>query len=352
MIFHHNTWHAAARAVDLDRTLQPRIVAGIHVLMFRKEDGAIAATSNICPHRFAPLDRGSLVGDTVRCKYHGLEFGSDGRCVHNPHADRIDAKMHIRSFPIVERHGYVWLWLGEPALADPSEIPDLSAFEDSDQSHSVHSYLDADYRYDILVDNLMDLSHADYLHIGSFSVGAAEQTTIEVREADDHVVVERIQLRSPPPPFVPSAPELVDMRTIIRWHPGQVITFTIDMAPVGNPFSGRDSFKFYHIATPADRRRTHYFMGLRCAGPPNPQTDETIRLTQVGVIENEDGPMLQAIDRIMEGRDLIAMQPLVLPVDKGAMRVRKVMKRLLTETTGDTLRLHDPEGPGAHAPQR
>jgi vanillate O-demethylase monooxygenase subunit len=333
MIFHHNTWYAAARAADLDRTLQGRTVAGVHVLIYRKQDGTIAAISNICPHRFAPLDRGTLVGDTVQCKYHGLEFGSDGRCVHNPHTDRIDAKMHIRSFPVVERYGYAWIWLGEPTLADPSRIPDLSAFEDGERSHSVHSYLDADYRYDILVDNLMDLSHADYLHVGSFSVGAAEKTTIEVSEDNDQVIVERLQLRCPAPPFARSDADVVDMRTIIQWHPGQVITFTIDTAPVGQPFSGNGSITFYHIATPADPARTHYFMGLRASGPRNPETDETMRLTQVGVIENEDGPMLQAIDRIMEGRDLMAMHPLVLPVDKGALRVRRVMKRLVSAET-------------------
>ena len=334
MIFHHNAWHAAARVIDVDRTLGARSIAGVHVLMYRKQDGTIAATSNICPHRFAPLDRGTLVGNAVRCKYHGLEFDSDGRCVHNPHTDRIDAKMHIRSFPIIERHGYAWIWLGESALADPARIPDLSAFEDGDRYHSVHSYLDADYRYDILVDNLLDLSHADYLHVGSFAVEPAEKTTIEVREDDDDVIVERLQLRCPRPPFVPSGPDVVDMRTIIHWHPGQVITFRIDMAPAGQDFPADDSFKFYHIATPAQEARTHYFMGLRCAGPKDPKTDEAMRLTQVKVIENEDGPMLEAIDRIMEGRELMAMRPLVLPVDKGAMRVRRVMKRLLAGEAG------------------
>jgi vanillate O-demethylase monooxygenase subunit len=329
MQFQRNAWYIAAEAKELGRTLLARTIVGTPVLMFRRENGDAAAISNICPHRFAPLSRGTLIGDTVECKYHGLVFGADGRCVHNPYLARITPKMHIAHYPVVERHGFAWVWPGEAAAADPSRIPDMGEYEPGPDRRTVHSYLYTDYRYDILVDNLLDLTHADYLHVGSFSAGRPEAVELDVREVGDEVIVERIERRLPKPPYASFDGDVVDMRMLIHWHPGQVITFAAQVTAPGTAFDGDAAVRFFHVATPADQDHTHYFMGLRRIGPDDAEADAAAGRFQRGVIEHEDGPMLAAVHRNMAGRELMAMRPLQLPGDAGGLRVRRVIQRLL-----------------------
>ena len=328
MEFQSNTWYIAALSTEVGRELKSRRIAGRPILMYRREDGAVAAVSNLCPHRFAPLDRGKLVADTVVCAYHGLEFGPDGRCTANPHSARISPTMHIRAYPAVERFGMVWVWPGE-APADEALIPDMTEFQDQPGAQTVCSYLYADYRYDILIDNLMDLSHADYLHLGSFSAGAAQKTDLKVSQAGNDVVVERTQWRTPRPAFAPGPGDTIDLRTVIHWHPGQVITFRMNMAAAGEPLDIDHTIRFFHTATPADDSHTHYFMGIMRMGPPDPDADEQFRKAQLNVIDSEDGPMLSAIDDVMEHRDLMDMQPVILPIDAGGILVRRTMRRLV-----------------------
>lgn len=331
MNFLRNTWYLAAYSPEIGRSLRSRKIAGEQILMFRREDGAVAALSNICPHRFAPLDRGTLSGDKVQCLYHGLEFGANGKCTLNPHSDRITPNISLRTYPAIERDGMVWVWRGvQPP--NPDMIPDMSDFVDREGVHTSRSYLFANYRYDILIDNLLDLSHADYLHKGSFSGGAGEKTDLEVFRDGDAVLVQRTQWRAPPPPFLKLNAERVDARILIRWSPSQAIKFYSDVVPTGEPLKERAELTdalFYHVATPADETHTHYFLGVKRFGPVDAEADRALQQTQVGVIEREDGPMLEAVDRTMAGRDLMDMKPVVLPTDTGAIRVRLVMKRLL-----------------------
>lgn len=323
-----NTWYVAAFAHEIERKLLARTIAGKPVLMFRRENGAVAAISNVCPHRFAPLDRGSLSGDTVQCLYHGLEFGPDGRCTRNPQMDRITQSMHIATYPVVERDGFVWVWTGS-APADPALIPDMSAFADREGGQTTRSYLFTNYRYDVLIDNLLDLTHADYLHKGSFSAGAAERDEVEVFEDGDTVTVQRTQLGTPTPPLTYMQVEKVDMATTIRWTPSQAVKFEIDIVPAGAPFEGKQNLVFYHIGTPADDGHTHYFMGARFRDPADPEMIRREKELQLAVIDGEDGPMLEAVSDLMAGRDLLEMKPLILPGDAGAVRARTVMKRRL-----------------------
>lgn len=343
MNFQRNCWYVAADSGEVGRQPITRTIAEFRILMFRREDGVVTAMSGICPHRFAPLERGTLNGDTLTCKYHGLVFGADGRCIHNPHGGRASPRMHLASYPVVERYGFVWVWPGKAEASRSASIPDLSRFENSPGRRTVHSYLYTNYRYDILVDNLLDLSHADYLHKGSFSSGAAERTDLVVRESGDEVIVERTGYGAPAPPNIMARPQaapitngLMDFRMTIHWHPGQIITFRSQSAPTGMSLEVNEPYQFFHVATPADCNHTHYFMGITRIGPDDAKADQAVQLAQRTVIETEDGPMLDAVHEVMAGRELLDLKPLILPVDEGGLRVRRVMQRLMERETTAT----------------
>ena len=119
---------------------------------------------DLCPHRFAPLSMGIVKDGHVQCPYHGLEFDGTGRCVHNPHGNGArPAALDVRVFPLVERDGLVWIWPGVRDRADPATIPDYSCRIAPDRRNvGGYAHVDCDFR--LLVDNLMDLGHAQYVH--------------------------------------------------------------------------------------------------------------------------------------------------------------------------------------------
>jgi phenylpropionate dioxygenase-like ring-hydroxylating dioxygenase large terminal subunit len=124
--FPMNAWHAAAWDVDIKFALFPQIICGKKVVLYRKADGVVAALEDSCWHRrLVPLSRGRLEGDTVVCGYHGMKFNAQGRCVYTPFQKPISAIASIRAYPVMTRHRLIWLWMGAPALADPSLLPDM-----------------------------------------------------------------------------------------------------------------------------------------------------------------------------------------------------------------------------------
>lgn len=324
-----NCWYVAAHSHEIEDANLARELLGVPVLLYRTEAGRPVAMSNICPHRFAPLDRGLRFGDTIECPYHGLRFDEGGTCVLNPHTDRLDKKMDLRAYSVAERHGFVWIWMGDED-ADPALIPDLSDFDDAEGVSVCRSYIDADYRYDILIDNLLDLSHADYLHKGSFSSGPAEETKLDVIDGPlDTVVIKRLQLNFDAPPMFGDISGKIDMLMQISWSPSQTVAFKAGFVPAGTSLQSFNVPSFYHIATPRNAEKTHYFMGMIRYGAPDEEADRITAERQRGVIAREDGPMLEFVSKYMNGAELMDLHPLVLPVDAGALRVRRVMKRLL-----------------------
>ena len=332
MTFHRNAWYVAALPQDVGRELRRRTILGDPILLYRKLDGSLAAVMDRCPHRFAPLSRGTLHDDIIECKYHGLRFDGSGMCVLNPHGETINPAMHVHHYPAVECHGLVWIWMGNPETASLDRIPNLS-YMGASGSRTVRNYIYADYRYDILVDNLLDVSHVDYLHVGSLSSGPPERGEVQVRQQGDDVFVVRTLYNSPTPPRIRDWADRIDQRFVAHWHPGQVIDFEWRGALVGQDLaSGRLLARFSHYVTPETDGSTHYFMSAtRYEGLDDPTLEAQVARSQVAVVQNEDGPMLEAVNAEMHGADLVDLRPVVLPTDKGAMQVRRVMKRLLRQ---------------------
>lgn len=137
---------------------------GEKVALFRLSNGEAAAIGDICPHRFASLAAGAIIQDTLRCPYHGLRFDRSGACVENPHhGGIIPPGASTKSYPVHERHRAIWVWMGAPEDADPSLIPDLSMLDDPALVGTQgYLHVEADYRF--VIDNLMDLTHINYLH--------------------------------------------------------------------------------------------------------------------------------------------------------------------------------------------
>ena len=129
-MFLRNYWYVAAYDHEIARKPLGRIILGEPVVLYRLEDGTPIALEDRCAHRHLPLSMGKLVGDTLQCHYHGLRYDKTGTCVRVPGQDMIPRSAKVKSYPVVERYHWLWIWMGDPALADPDKITDFHWFDD------------------------------------------------------------------------------------------------------------------------------------------------------------------------------------------------------------------------------
>ncbi|MFP3556752.1 aromatic ring-hydroxylating dioxygenase subunit alpha [Paraburkholderia sp. SIMBA_049] len=169
-MFLRNCWYCAGWDYEVSQgksALLSRRIAGEPLVLYRKPDGAVVAMEDRCCHKQAPLHLGQKEGDSIRCMYHGMKFGPDGICTEIPGQEKIPEKACVRTFPVVEKDNWIWVWMGDPAKADPALI--CFAVGPSDAAWNIKTAkvsVNANYRLEIA--NLMDLSHLTWVHRNTF----------------------------------------------------------------------------------------------------------------------------------------------------------------------------------------
>ena len=325
--FLRNAWYMAAWAQEVpkDGFLARRLLDRPWVIM-GAADGSWAMLEDRCPHRFVPLSRGKRRGDAISCGYHGLTFGTDGACVFNPFGGAVPPAARVATLPLVERHGGLWFWPGDPERADPATIPDFGFIDDV---RDARDWLCMDVPHDLIVDNLMDLRHAEFLHVETFGVNGSlfSHGKQSVASDADGAIWNRWDITGGPAPAWLGAVR-PDATTInqylhIRWHaPASLALFigltdpasgTPILPPMANP----------HILTPETATTTHYFF-TRDHG-------EDAAAMARRVFLEEDEPMIRAQQAAMAGADFWDLQPVILPSDAAAIRVRRRMMQLARE---------------------
>src|SRR5258708_4974073 len=214
-----NAWYVAAWSDDLgEEKLLSRTILKEPVVLYRKADGHVAALQDRCPHRFAPLHMGKVVGgDRIQCPYHGLEFDASGACALNPHGQNIPSRLRVRSFPVTEKHKAIWIWMGERA-PDLSKVPDFSVLDNVPEAYATkRDRITIKANYELIIDNLLDLSHTCFLHEGILGNADTVDADISVEQDGDDVVVARYAGNAAAPGLFaapsPARPERVDKFT-------------------------------------------------------------------------------------------------------------------------------------------
>src|SRR6185437_6660687 len=225
--FLRNCWYVAAEAGEVTRAPLARLLLGEPVVMYRREDGMPVALEDRCCHRRAPLSKGKVIGDRLQCGYHGFTFDASGACVAIPGQDRVPASLGVRCYPVIERHRYIWIWMGE-GKADPAKIPDFY-YNDDPNWAAVGANLHVEANYLLLVENLIDLSHVAFVH--SSTIGSTEDTNAKLKldRGDEFVRVIREAPGISCPPSMKSlgfAP-VVDQTKIITFTPASNIWIDI-----------------------------------------------------------------------------------------------------------------------------
>jgi vanillate O-demethylase monooxygenase subunit len=177
-MFVRNAWYCAGWDYHVSQgrnALLARKIAGERVVLYRKPDGGLVCMEDRCCHRQAALSLGRKEGDCLRCMYHGIKFGPDGACVEIPGQTKIPHKARVRTFPVVEKNNWIWVWMGEPEQADESLICFAVGYDDPDWNiKTSEMHVDANYRLEVA--NLADLSHLAWVHQNT--LGAGDPATV------------------------------------------------------------------------------------------------------------------------------------------------------------------------------
>jgi phenylpropionate dioxygenase-like ring-hydroxylating dioxygenase large terminal subunit len=265
-----NCWYVAAWDHELiDGKLLARTILEKPVLLYKGDSGRPVALDNRCAHRGAKLSNGRLEGDNIRCMYHGLKFDPSGKCIQIPGQDNIPPKLGVRSYPVVERDHLVWVWMGDPALADPALIVDIPYLRDP-AWRGVPDYMHYRANYLLIVDNLSDFVHLAFVHtktLGGSEEYAFKTKPVAIERLERGFRVERWHMNAPPPPFhrkVVRGDAPIDRRNIGTMYVPGIFFLESLFAPAGSGaekgnLAGAKQYRNCQFFTPETRRSTHFF---------------------------------------------------------------------------------------------
>ncbi len=340
----NDAWYVAATPDELAEKPLGRQICGHRMVFYRTEAGDVAAMEDFCPHRGAPLSLGFVRGETLVCGYHGLAVDCRGRVDAMP-GQRVKAFPGVRTFPVVVRYGFVWVWPGDPAAADPARLHPLPWAESDEWAYGGGLFhIDCDYR--LMVDNLMDLTHETYVHASSIGQKEIDEAPVQTRVEGEEVITSRMMDGIHAPPFWRMALRgagLPEDALVDRW---QVCRFSLPshvMIEVGVALDGAGGY-----SAPADRKASSivvdfitpetetshwYFWGMaRQFAVTDAALTDTIREGQRRIF-SEDLDMLE-----QQQRNLLRYPErrlLTLNIDAGGTRSRLLIDRAIARESGD-----------------
>ncbi|MFA3918447.1 aromatic ring-hydroxylating dioxygenase subunit alpha [Ruegeria hyattellae] len=339
-MFLRNCWYVAAWSKDIDRSLTAATYLGENIVFYRQLDGTPVALEDACPHRKLPLSKGNLKDDLVECGYHGLTFDCSGACIDSPtQRGMTPRRAVVRSYPVVDRYRLLWIWMGDPALADPDKIFPVENFDDPSWGLTDGGVMDIDCHYLWVCDNLLDPSHVAWVHVSSFAGAGTDEEPLKVEKTDRGVIVSRWIENKPPSPYYAKLvvfegdcdrlqhyemclPAIGLNKSIYT----PVGTGGYDKPPVADTFINIS----YNFMTPIDEDRTRYFWFQHRNSDPENAEVSTFMNDGARMAFLEDKEVLEEVHLGMKQ----AKTPHIdLGLDAGAKLFRRVLDRAMEAET-------------------
>jgi vanillate O-demethylase monooxygenase subunit len=332
------TWYVAALSNELKANeMLTRTILDEQIVLFRAA-GEVRALFDRCPHRFAPLHLGRLENGVVTCGYHGLKFDGAGRCVHNPHGDgRVPDAAPLRSYPVREQQGFIWIWTGQNGTGPTGAPPCFEFLDTAVDTATIEGYLPTAANYQLMVDNIIDLSHADFLHPALLGTGGVvSANTPKITTADNRVTCswnwQGDQAMGLFAPFLPDGGKKSDGWLVVEWEAPARMLISSGASATGVKGEGELVINATHLMTPQDDDNTHYFhRGARNFLTDNVEFTAATREAVRKAFAFEDAPMIEATHRNMRGQEFWALKPWLLAGDGGAVRVRRLLDRMVKD---------------------
>jgi phenylpropionate dioxygenase-like ring-hydroxylating dioxygenase large terminal subunit len=326
-----DSWYVAGWTHEVGHSLKALKILGEHIVMYRSADGEVAALEDACPHRKLPLSMGSLVNDRIVCGYHGLTFDQRGTCVAAPTQGRIPTGATVRRYPTKDRYGFVWIWMGDPAMADDSAIIDIPQYDDPGWGRTKGGDMPIACNYLYIVDNLLDPAHVAWVHVGSFAGAKTDDTPLSIDVEGNGITVWRWMKDTAPPPYY--APLLKFTGNVDRKQHYECVLPSIGInksifAPAGFGGPGLPMHEktyvniSYNFMTPIDENNSHYYwFQHRNTDPDDAAISEKMNAGALNAFL-EDKDVLEAVHIGMASKKTPHLD---LALDAGALRFRKLL---------------------------
>ena len=307
--FLRNAWYAAAWDHEIGAAPLARTILNEKVVFFRDAHGGVIALEDRCCHRHVPLSHGKVTGNFLQCAYHGLTFDRNGVCVKVPGQTNVPPDSAVRSWPVIEKYKYVWIWMGDPKLVDESLLPDWWVMD-----HSDWAVVKGDppfhipCHYELFNDNLLDLSHLAYVHVKNIGTQAVPDFPLVTTRGPKTVRMIRWILDSAPAPLYSHFGGFKE--NIDRWQYAEAMvpsynTVRVGCLPAGtgarpgdhpdnfgvkNGGRNGQGFEFFNLnaITPETENSTWYFYAhSRNFSQKDPEMDEEFRRELRGAFQDD-----------------------------------------------------------------
>ena len=334
-----DAWYIGAWADEIGGAPLARRICDEPVVLFRDQQGRAAGLTDRCCHRAAPLSMGTVVEDGIQCGYHGLVFDAAGRCVHVPGQQQIPEDARVRAYPVVEKDQLIWLWIGDPAKADPAKIVDYPYHNDPGKWPNKHDVYPIKGNYMLMIDNLMDLTHLGYLHAKTVGGNPSQHVAAEMKTTRTPTglkFVRWLKNSVPPPSYVKAAGfkgrvdrwqefEFVAPSSVLQW------TGAADVgtgAPEGKR-EGGFQFRLFHGLTPETDTSCFYFWSAANGYRQNdPEATEQL-YREIAPTFVEDRVMVEAQQARLSEFGETGLTDIAS--DATRMQMRRIMQRLIAD---------------------
>ncbi len=332
-------WYVAGWTHEITQQLKPVRIMGEDIVMYRTSSGEIAALEDACPHRKLPLSKGTLKDDRIICGYHGLTFDQRGACVAAPTQGRIPTGAVVKRYPVKDRYGFAWIWMGAPDQADESLIIDIPDYDNPTWGRTKGGDMTIACNYLYIVDNLLDPSHVAWVHLTSFAGAKTDDTPLSIDVNENGVVVWRWMMDVEAPPYY--AKLLKFEGNVDRKQHYECVLPSIGInksifSPAGTGGPGKPLNEktyvniSYNFMTPIDENNSHYFwFQHRNTDPDDEAISETMNAgARTAFIEDRD--VLIAVHEGMANRKTPSLD---LALDAGALRFRKLLNARISASS-------------------
>jgi vanillate O-demethylase monooxygenase subunit len=240
----------------------------------------------------------------------------------------------------MERYGMVWIWMGDPERAHEALLPDFGVFSGKSGWAIVRGYLAVHANYQLVTDNLLDLSHGQFLHPFLTNPDASDRARFRTEKIGTTVwayndfpaepITKMAQL------MWRSDSKVGDRRAHMRWDAPSNLWLDVGVTECGRSPEEGLCMPAAHLLTPETEWTTHYFwMTARNRMSEDEELSRTIQSKYDHAFRHEDEPMIAAIQERMGTTDLDSLNPIYMISDRAAGRARQVLASLIAEEQKD-----------------
>lgn len=333
-MFVKNAWYVAGMASECSTQPLARTLLNEKVVLFRTPGGQAVALEDRCCHRLAPLSLGDVEEGGIRCRYHGMKFDAGGQCIDIPGQEQIPPGMCVRKFPLVERDGLLWIWMGSAERANPEDIVDVH-WNGAPGWPTARGYIHYQANYQLIADNLLDFTHLTFVHRTTLANNAFPNARPEIVPFERGIRLNRVIHGCDPSPLHGMAGKFttkVDFWNRQVWWLPSVFENWAGSVPAGgegepHERAGGLHLRHFSLLTPETEQTTHYFWLQPCQFPH----DDEAMIDQVGqgisTAFAEDRWIIEAQQQVINSQP--EARPRAVRNDAALGRVRFMIDRLI-----------------------